>query len=391
MHRTYFLHFFWLFWVKMAVQDGNLVLNPGFEKLRAGGKYPICSYAQNDMIFDESVADWNTSGGMTPDLIIWKSDKYGDCFFPKPHGGENALGLITYLPGMDLGRLYDFHEAVQGKLRFPLMPGQQYEVSFFIQQADSVAINHLQVLYGEKQQIFPTAAGNLGICFTYNSSTWLDQDEIQPQVLFKEPVVTRQGEWLQIRDTFVPDRPFLYFIVGNFFKDKDTPTTLENSDEIGQFNLAQTGFAQKKKRLAYYLVDDFSVVPIEKKKAPVASTIATELKKKKSYIFKNVNFETGKWDLLPGALPELDGLADFLQKNPEIKVEIGGHTDDIGSEEANRVLSENRAEAVYNYLISKKIAVGRLDFKGYGEGQPVAPNDTPVGRLQNRRVECRVR
>ncbi len=375
----------------LIAQDANLVLNPGFEQLQRGSNFPICSYTPNSQLFNKSIAEWTTFGGMTPDLIIWKPDNYGDCILSKPHSGDNAVGMITYLPGTDLGKIYDFHECVQGKLKFPLVPGQEYAVEFYIQQADSMAINHIRTLYGVKQDVRPTAAGNLGICFLYNPVRWFSPDDMKPQILFKDPIVTQHGEWVKMSATFVPDRSFLYFVVGNFFKHKNTPTTLENSDEIEQFNLSTTGFAEKKKRVAYYLFDDFSVTPVPKSKPTPAASISTELKKKKSYTFKNVNFETGKWDLLPEALPELDGLVDFLKKNPTVKVEIGGHTDNVGSDEDNQILSERRAESVYNYLISNKINPERLSFKGYGETTPITTNDTPEGRLQNRRVECKVK
>ena len=71
-----------------AAQDGTLVLNPGFEKLKPNGNQPICAYGQNAEHFENTLQNWTTFGGMTPDLIIWKPDAYGDCFFPKPHGGD---------------------------------------------------------------------------------------------------------------------------------------------------------------------------------------------------------------------------------------------------------------------------------------------------------------
>lgn len=387
--------FFFLLYLPIALlsQHGNLVLNPGFEQLQPGSNIPNCSYAASTRVFNNAADKWTTWNGMTPDLILWKPDSYGDCRFPKPHSGSNMLGLITYLPGTDLGRLHDFHEAVQGTLRFPLTPGQPYQVEFFIQQADSVAMDHIRTLYGEKQQVHPVAAGNLGICFLFRPMQWFQAGELEPQILFKDPIVTRQGEWLKLSAVFVPDRSFLYFAVGNFFKDKNTPTTLKNNEEIEQFNLATTGFAEKKKRVAYYLLDNFSVIPVEiKKTSPAISTaIAKDLRAKKSYTFKNVNFESSKWGLQPEALPELDALVDFLKKNPLVEVEIGGHTDSDGSNADNQVLSEKRAEAVYRYLVSKGIASSRLTFKGYGENSPVAPNNTEEGRLENRRVECKIR
>ena len=92
----------------------------------------------------------------------------------------------------------------------------------------------------------------------------------------------------------------------------------------------------------------------------------------------------------PASFAELDGLADFLRKNPTVRVEIGGHTDSVGDDAANRLLSENRARSVCNYLISNGLAENRLAAKGYGETQPVGENATEAGRAANRRVECRV-
>lgn len=80
----------------------------------------------------------------------------------------------------------------------------------------------------------------------------------------------------------------------------------------------------------------------------------------------------------------------MLRSNPDRKVEIGGHTDNVGSEEANRVLSENRSKSVVDYLISKGIDASRLTWKGYGESVPVADNESDEGRAKNRRTEFKV-
>ncbi len=124
--------------------------------------------------------------------------------------------------------------------------------------------------------------------------------------------------------------------------------------------------------------------------APTLS-IVEDLKKNNAYTFKNVNFESGKWDLLPEAMPELNALLDYLKSNPSLSIEIGGHTDNVGNDEANRTLSEKRAEAVANYLIYKGISAKSITAKGYGESKPIASNDTENGRLTNRRVECRLK
>ena len=80
----------------------------------------------------------------------------------------------------------------------------------------------------------------------------------------------------------------------------------------------------------------------------------------------------------------------FLNLNPTLHIEISGHTDDVGTDDANQILSENRAKAVYQYLISNKIAPDRLIYKGYGKTQPLASNATDDGRQTNRRTEFKV-
>ncbi len=101
----------------------------------------------------------------------------------------------------------------------------------------------------------------------------------------------------------------------------------------------------------------------------------------------NIFFEFGKSDLLPESFPELNRLAEFLQKNPEIKIQINGHTDNIGSDKDNKILSQKRASAVQDYLINKGIASARIKSIGYGESKPIKSNDTEEGRALNRRVE----
>jgi outer membrane protein OmpA-like peptidoglycan-associated protein len=83
-------------------------------------------------------------------------------------------------------------------------------------------------------------------------------------------------------------------------------------------------------------------------------------------------------------------LVALLKGNPEKKIEIGGHTDNVGSDEANLTLSNNRAQSVVDYLIKKGIATTRLTAKGYGETLPIATNDTDAGRAKNRRTEFKV-
>ncbi len=104
-------------------------------------------------------------------------------------------------------------------------------------------------------------------------------------------------------------------------------------------------------------------------------------------MLKNVFFETGKYELQPLSYPELNRLVELLNQTPEMRIELSGHTDNVGLAAANQTLSVNRAKAVYNYLIAQGINANRLSYKGYGDTRPVAPNTTDEGRAANRRTE----
>lgn len=105
-----------------------------------------------------------------------------------------------------------------------------------------------------------------------------------------------------------------------------------------------------------------------------------------TFVFNNIQFATGSFQLLPISLVELDRLLLVLQENPTLKIQISGHTDNVGRPDDNLKLSDNRAKSVADYLISKGIAANRLSWKGFGATQPIADNTTETGRAKNRRT-----
>ncbi|HMO40444.1 MAG TPA: OmpA family protein [Saprospiraceae bacterium] len=104
-------------------------------------------------------------------------------------------------------------------------------------------------------------------------------------------------------------------------------------------------------------------------------------------VLRNVFFETGSAALRPESKAELNRLKTLLETHPKMKIRINGHTDNVGAEAANLQLSEQRAKAVYDYLLQNGIAAERLGYKGFGESLPIDTNDTPAGRQRNRRTE----
>jgi len=107
-------------------------------------------------------------------------------------------------------------------------------------------------------------------------------------------------------------------------------------------------------------------------------------------VLKNIFFDLGKASLRSESTNELERLGKLLYDNPTLKIEISGHTDNKGSAELNKKLSDNRAKAVVDYLISKGITGDRLTYVGYGKDQPIASNDNEDGRQQNRRTEFKI-
>ena len=104
-------------------------------------------------------------------------------------------------------------------------------------------------------------------------------------------------------------------------------------------------------------------------------------------VLRNIFFEYDSYELLQESIVELNELVKFLNINMGLEIEIQGHTDDIGAPDYNQNLSERRARAVYQYLLDNSISKKRLSFKGFGETQPIAGNESEADRAMNRRIE----
>lgn len=105
------------------------------------------------------------------------------------------------------------------------------------------------------------------------------------------------------------------------------------------------------------------------------------------FIALYINFETGKSDIKPESQPIVEQIVEMLKQNPDLKISVEGHTDNVGSDKSNQTLSESRAKSVMNALISGGIEKSRLSSKGWGATKPVGDNSTEDGRYKNRRVE----
>jgi outer membrane protein OmpA-like peptidoglycan-associated protein len=258
---------------------------------------------------------------------------------------------------------------------------------------------HMQTVYAPNTPIEAVKAGNLGVYFLTQPleahvvlPRFLQEKNTAPQINFNN-VISTNGAWLKVSATFVPDRAFQFFLIGNFFPDSQTPTNLNPARDsiISEHNNKTGSPLDRVKRAGYLCLDDIVVEQEpELKNTPdtVSSLEKTLLTKKRINFSAAVLFDSGKADLREAAYDEVDQLFQFMVKFPAIRIGIAGHTDDVGTESYNLDLSARRARAVFDYLRQKGIPEHRLDWKAFGESRPAAENSTESGRQQNRRVEC---
>jgi len=383
----------------------NLVVNGGFERQspREAGVWQAvpkpCEFSSQSGFLNTSAQGWSTFLSQTPDLLVW--DSTVTCpVFPAPRRGNRMVGLIMFHPFQDGQFAFDYHEMIQGTLARPMEKGKTYTISFWVYTNDSLGVQHLTKVFGKGPAMKvkderlkpggfrPTFCGNFGFYFS-NNKIQEHEEFMQSQVTFPikpqlnhTEIVETKGAWQKISLSYTPDQACRYFLFGNFFSDAITPINMspEERMKLDQSN-ESLHFWAKKKRIAYYLFDDFAIVE------NTEANIEQALMKENSYTFESsLLFDTGKSDLKPESKSAIDGLAAALSKNPSLKIEIEGHTDNVGDDKSNQTLSDLRAKSLYDALLARQVPENQISWKGYGESKPVAKNDTEAGRQRNRRV-----
>ncbi|MFL5753219.1 MAG: OmpA family protein [Bacteroidia bacterium] len=199
-------------------------------------------------------------------------------------------------------------------------------------------------------------------------------------------------QWIKISGIYQADGGEKYLTIGNF------------SNRIGKdmirLNKFKLGF-----REAYYFVDDVSLKWIKPKEEEVKTVIVgsendaygkdsvlqvkKDIKVGEKVTLNNINFEKGHSYITTESFPELNKLVKYMLLHPTMEIRINGHSDNSGSPHKNQKLSEQRARAVFEYLISKGVQ-NKMYFKGFGNQQPISGNDTEEGKAKNRRVEFEI-
>lgn len=196
-------------------------------------------------------------------------------------------------------------------------------------------------------------------------------------------------QWFKISGKYKADGGEKYLTIGNF-----SPNI---NKELPRIDILKRGFKE-----AYYFIDDVKLVKAPEEKVAVeyvgsikpneedsVLAVKKDIQVGEKVTLKNIVFDEGKYYLLSESYIELNKLVQYLLRNPHMEIQIGGHSDNIGSSRKNQKLSEQRAREVFEYLIKKGVQ-NKMYFKGYGSTQPIASNDTEEGRIKNRRVEIEI-
>lgn len=346
-------------------QTLNLVPNPGFEEYNylpddrqhlgiscaVGWKRNPVSIGIGDYYHDDS----KTKHYKTGKNILGKQ---------LPHSGKAFAGICI---------TKKFREYLQADLITPLKKDKQYKISIFISRAD---------------RFYLGTVDEFDILFSKKAPYLADKEYFQgsPSIKFiNEKKYKDKKHWIELIAVYTAKGDEKAITFGSLlYKERAFAKTTEHGRIHGLIGYA------------HYYVDDISITPLQ----PDSTAMVTELKAEKpynvsvpdfiigkTYVFKNIQFETAKSELLAKAYPELENLVSYLQKNESVRLLISGHTDNIGKPEDNRKLSYDRAKTIKFYLVSKEIDEKRISIEGKGDTYPIADNNTDEGREQNRRVE----
>lgn len=375
---------------EILTNSGNLVPNGGFEDF-----YRLPFHWSNE----EDIASWNKNGN----LVYWEVNSVDFYFYnpatpsmgwenfngyQKPFGGYGYAGINiftvkkrgTALKPANIG------ESLFARLNDTLEKNTNYCVKLYVALADSsrYPCNCLSIKFFDDDSL--TKLVNKEYEKKHQVGPALD---FIPDFKLSEDIIKNTDTWKCVANKYQAKGTEKFILIGSYLgcSAKYLDRGSEFIDDDG-----------------YYYIDDVSVVPIsdssECKCEQKTTTVQNPDTFKKDtlqkievgeiFILENIYFETGKSELLQSSHSELEKLSELFLKYPQLEVEISGHTDSTGNQNENLILSEGRAKAVVDFLISKGISKEKLNFKGYGSNQPIANNETEEGRQQNRRVEFKI-
>lgn len=336
----------------------NIVPNPSFELYSA----PPIGWFYKGEHYSAVMKYWSSATNASPDVYgpkvrvpsHWVAKGFGK---QTPHSGSTMSGITVY--GCTEGKPH-CREYIQIQLSEPLVVGQDYYCEMWVAPLpQGLRIN------------------NIGFHFSMEPHNEITDGllNLKPQLYAQEVLDIENGKWIRFGGRFKAENEAEYLLIGNFFHDSLT--------------IAKPAF-ESTLPFSYYYVDDVMV----KKVPPLIPVpihdddlLRVKLEEGKVVPLKDIYFEHDKWELMPRSYVELKKLLKIMTQNPQMAIEVCGHTDNTGSDEYNLELSEKRAKAVVEFLIKNGISPSRTKYRGCGSNQPIASNATAAGRQMNRRVE----
>lgn len=343
----------------------NLVPNPGFESFN---KCPG-SYNQGKDQF--SLPGWYSPTSGTPDHFhacsIGEADiPYNWAGVSDPFEGNGYAGIFLWM----CDRFY--REYLQCELAEPLVKDSLYDIAFYykLSSYSKYSVNRVGLLLTDSAV---TAKHDAPLNLLPTLS-----------IVHDSALTRKTGLWEKAALRYKAKGGERFVTIGNF-AGNETKVYKIQFRPISEPMLASA---------AYYFIDQVEVIPAfwkgpEEVLSTVSSFAIENTDLDKTYILKNVNFAFNSYRLIPPSFFDLDQVAEFLLENPQIRVQLFGHTDDQGSEQYNLKLSRDRARNVGAYLSSIGIASSRIEYFGYGKSRPLVKGTSENARKQNRRVEIK--
>lgn len=418
----------------------NLIQNYSFEE------YLICpeNFTAWQANYD-FIPQWSYPTKGTPDYF--NSCSKLEAGVPKNFAGfAEAKTGKAYVGIVLLGTQPDYREYIQAEITTPLVAGQKYCVSFSYMLAakSQFTVNQLGLAFsaGKIKQEIQTNL-NLKPHVAYNSSNYLKSNFQWDSICgvytatggerfiiignLENTANTRAKDVPDVHPRFTGKKKeycYVYIddvVVRPITECKKCPCfvtdlqckVVESGNRVAvetyggiepyqfSWNVGGNGRKVNKSKNGYYVITITDATGCSVKDSilitnvtPIVNVSIEEklnnIEEGNSLVLENIFFEFNKSSLLPDSYVELQVLINFMLTSNARKIEISGHSDNVGSDEYNLKLSEARAKTVVEYLISKGISADRLEYKGYGSKNPIADNSTEEGRNKNRRVEFKL-
>jgi len=345
----------------------NLVANWSFEQYRA------CPGTFTQSPADFTVPAWQAGGLGSPDHFHYCSRgeagvPYNWAGVAEAYEGDGYAGLYLWMADGS-----NYREYLMSRFAEPMVKDSTYYIEFHYKLASYA--NY--------------CIDRIGLLMT-SEINGVSHDKVIDKTptlaIVRDSALTRTtGIWEAARFEYKAKGDERSLLIGNFSNDTDTRFYRIRSRSVSEPMLSGA---------AYYYVDGVVVVPKFRIREQLATKIipgfsADETRLNTTYVLKNLQFESNSAKLSEASYQELENLFTYLVKNARVKIEVSGHTDDVGDDQYNLELSKKRAKAVADYLLAKKIDSSRIRSFGFGETQPLLHSASEDARKLNRRVEVK--